>query len=425
VNTLCIMSLSRVILSSPMFFTRRAAGSSCNLLRLQSPPICQRSLSLSVPVLGPGADHKYKSQEEKDEKARSDKKKKRVLLVGLISGAVAGGLVGFYNYRKGMAESITSIANDSLTKEFLLDSPPPYFPPIRSISTPGLDQGVKITLYQYQTCPFCCKARVFLDYFGFNYDVIEVNSVMRTQVKWSKYKKVPIVVVQYGDKIIQVNDSTVIVSALYSLLVDAADTKLEQVMDCYPTIRYMDDGVEKSEIQNKYFLMFNETKVARTKEDIVDERRWRRWVDDELVHSLSPNVYRTPGESLAAFQWFNEVGRWEEVFSTWERYLVIYAGATVMWLLGKKLKKRHNLKDDVRQSLYDQCNFWLKALNKKGTPFMGGELPNLSDLAVFGVLTAVEGCEAFSDARRETKIGVWFDRMKAAVGDRAGRELLT
>jgi len=217
----------------------------------------------------------------------------------------------------------------------------------------------------------------------------------------------------------------VIVSALYSLLVDAADTKLEQVMDCYPTIRYMDDGVEKSEIQNKYFLMFNETKVARTKEDIVDERRWRRWVDDELVHSLSPNVYRTPGESLAAFQWFNEVGRWEEVFSTWERYLVIYAGATVMWLLGKKLKKRHNLKDDVRQSLYDQCNFWLKALNKKGTPFMGGELPNLSDLAVFGVLTAVEGCEAFSDARRETKIGAWFDRMKAAVGDRAGRELLT
>ena len=75
------------------------------------------------------------------------------------------------------------------------------FSTIRSISTPGLVQDIKITLFQYQTCPFCCKARVFLDYFGFNYDVIEVNSVMRTQVKWSKYKKVPIVVVQYGDKV--------------------------------------------------------------------------------------------------------------------------------------------------------------------------------------------------------------------------------
>ena len=152
---------------------------------------------------------------------------------------------------------------------------------------------------------------------------------------------------------------------MYSLLVDAADTKLDQVMDCYPTIKYIDDGVEKSEIQNKYFLMFNETKVSRTKEDIVEERRWRRWVDDELVHSLSPNVYRTPSEALAAFEWFDKVGRWEEVFSVWERYLVIYMGASVMWLLGKRLKKRHNLKDDVRQSFYDQCNHWMKALSRK------------------------------------------------------------
>ena len=27
-----------------------------------------------------------------------------------------------------------------------------------------------------------CQARVFLDYFGFSYDVIEVNSVLRQQV---------------------------------------------------------------------------------------------------------------------------------------------------------------------------------------------------------------------------------------------------
>merc|ERR1712083_803762 len=312
----------------------------------------------------------------------------------------------------------------SLTKEYLLDTPPPDFPPIRTISTPGISQDMKITLYQYQTCPFCCKARVFLDYFGFNYDVVEVNSVMRTQVKWSKYKKVPIVVVQYADKAIQVNDSSVIVSALYSLLVDAAETKLEQVMDCYPTIRFMDDGVEKSEIQNKYFLMFNETKVMRTKEDIVEERKWRKWVDDTLVHMLSPNVYRTPTEALDAFKWFNQVGNWERHFSWWERNLVIYLGALVMFLLGKRLKKRHDLKDDVRQSLYDECTKWTKAVDKKGGQFMGGAQPNLSDLAVFGVLNAIEGCEAFQDARVSTKIGVWFDRMKAVVNTRGGKELV-
>jgi len=414
-------TLSRKILLSPTCVT---SGINIPISRLPYFTSYVRSVSLSHNLLGPGADHKYRSQEEKDEKLKSENKKKKVLMMGLAVGGVAGGLLGYYNYKKKQAQSMTSIANDSLDKEYLLESPPPYFPPIRTISNPGSSKDMKITLYQYQTCPFCCKARVFLDYFGFNYDVVEVNSVMRTQVKWSKYKKVPIVVVQNGDKVIQVNDSSVIVSALYSLLVDAAETKLEQVMDCYPTIRFMDDGVEKSEIQNKYFLMFNETKVARTKEDIVEERRWRKWVDDELVHSLSPNVYRTPSEALAAFQWFDEVGRWSEVFSVWERYLVIYFGASVMWLLGKRLKKRHNLKDNVRQSLYDQCNHWMKSLSKKGTPFMGGSQPNLSDLAVFGVLTAVEGCEAFSDARRETKIGGWFDRMKEVVNSREGRHLL-
>jgi len=415
--------MSRVITStSRAIFHKTCASKPCDFLKLQFPQLCSaKKLHTSFPLLGPGADYKYQSQEDREKKAKAGKKKQNVLLAGLVAGAIAGGLYGYYGYKK--KQKVQSISNDSQVKEFLLDSPPPKFPPARIISA-GDTQGLKITLFQYQTCPFCCKARVFLDYFGFSYDVIEVNSVMRTQVKWSKYKKVPIVVAQYGDKVIQVNDSSVIISALYSLLVDSGDSSLEQVMDCYPTIRYMEEGVEKAEIQNKYFLMYNNSNVSRTKQDIVEERRWRRWVDDELVHTLSPNVYRTPGEALEAFHWFDKVGGWAELFSTWERYLVIYLGATVMWGLGKKLKKRHNLKEDVRQSFYDQCNHWLKGISKKGTPFMGGEQPNLSDLAVFGVLTAIEGCEAFSDARKETKIGTWFDNMKKVVADREGKILL-
>lgn len=76
---------------------------------------------------------------------------------------------------------------------------------------------------------------------------------------------------------------------------------------------------------------------------------------------------------------------------------------------------RHQIKDDVRQSFYEETNVWLKALRKKGTNFMGGDQPNLSDLAVYGVLTAVEGCEAFDDLRQNTKISQWFDRMTDTV----------
>jgi len=368
--------------------------------------------------------NKYKSEEQREDE-KKDAKQSKFKFIGLtvVGGAIAGGIWGYLGYSRKKKEE--AIANDDTVKQYLLAEAPPKFKPAREIPVAdGKTQNFKITLFQYQTCPFCCKARAFLDYFGLAYDVIEVNSVLRKEVKWSKYKKVPIVVVEFGDKVIQVNDSSVIVSALYSLLVDSSGTGLDQVMDCYPSIRYVDDGVEKSEVQNRYFLMFNEAKVQRSKEDIVEERKWRKWVDEELVHSLSPNVYRTPSEALAAFQWFSEVGRWEEIFSPWERYLVIYFGAAVMWLLSKRLKKRHNLKDDVRQSFYDQCNFWLKTLNKKGTTFLGGSSPNLADLAVYGALTAVEGCEAFQDARDNTKIGVWFDQMKTAVKNREGASLL-
>lgn len=38
-----------------------------------------------------------------------------------------------------------------------------------------------------------------------------------------------------------------------------------------------------------------------------EEIKWRRWADETLVHTLSPNVYRTTDEALQAFNWFSEV----------------------------------------------------------------------------------------------------------------------
>jgi len=345
-------------------------------------------------------------------------KRRKVLIGGLGGGLLVGVLLGYNATRK---KSPNQICNDGQSKDYLLDAEPPYFRPAREIRTANDRSGLKITLFQYQTCPFCCKARAFLDYYGFNYDVVEVNSVLRSQMKWSKYKKVPVVVVQCNDKVVQINDSSVIVSALFSNLVNEA-SNIEQIMDCYPMLRYYDEaGKERTEIENKYYLMYNELEIKRSKEDVKEERKWRRWTDEVLVHTLSPNVYRTPSESLAAFRWFDEVGDWPNLFQTWERWLVVYVGALAMYFIGKRLKKRHNLKDDVRQSLYDECNRWMKELSKKGTPFMGGSAPNLADLAVFGVLSAIEGCQAFQDARDATKIGSWFDLMKEAVAKRNGQ----
>ena len=51
-----------------------------------------------------------------------------------------------------------------------------------------------LMLYQYQTCPFCCKTRAFLDYYGISYEVVEVNPLFRREIKFSKYRKVPFII---------------------------------------------------------------------------------------------------------------------------------------------------------------------------------------------------------------------------------------
>ncbi|PSN47051.1 hypothetical protein C0J52_09367 [Blattella germanica] len=349
----------------------------------------------------------------------TNSRKGSTLMFGLM-GISMGALVGAgYSYRK-LSQTNAPILNKELGAAPVLSE----FPEVqitRQVVGSTDNTGLKLTLFQYPTCPFCCKVRAFLDYYGFSYNVIEVNPVLRQQIKWTDYKKVPIILAQVDDGYQQLNDSTMIISALTSFLHDK-DQGLKEVVKCYPCIEFNDDeGNAKKEILNRYFLMFQgDIPKGRTKEDILEERKWRKWADDVLVHVLSPNVYRTREEAMQAFNWFSEVGEWEKNFPAWERLLIIYVGANAMWLIGKRLKKRHNLKDDVRLSLYDACNHWTRSLKKKGTKFMGGDVPNLSDLAVYGVLSSIEGCNAFQDILKNTSIGSWFNKMKENVQNHAG-----
>ena len=56
-----------------------------------------------------------------------------------------------------------------------------------------------------------------------------------------------------------------------------------------------------------------------------------------MVHTLSPNIYRTPTEALQAFDYMSDVGN----FSTVERVLAKYIGAIVMYTIAKRLRKKY------------------------------------------------------------------------------------
>uniref|UniRef100_A0A3Q3X2V3 Prostaglandin E synthase 2 n=1 Tax=Mola mola TaxID=94237 RepID=A0A3Q3X2V3_MOLML len=272
---------------------------------------------------------------------------------------------------------------------------------------------LKLTLYQYKTCPFCSKVRAFLDYNGLPYEIVEVNPVLRQEVKWSAYRKVPILMVD-GD---QLNDSSVIISCLKTYLIN----NMPEILRCYPELKSVNDrGKEATEYSNKYWLMLNEEDTLEMYSDKgmqKEEMKWRQWADDWLVHLISPNVYRTTGEALASFDYIVREGK----FGTFEGFFAKYVGAVAMFLISKRLKSRHNLQDDVRQDLYKAVNDWVAAIGKK-RKFMGGDQPNLADLAVFGVLRVMEGLQAFDDMMENTKIKHWYRRVEKASLNHEGRK---
>ncbi|KAG9477656.1 hypothetical protein GDO78_012917 [Eleutherodactylus coqui] len=277
------------------------------------------------------------------------------------------------------------------------------------------DGALQLTLYQYKTCPFCSKVRAFLDYHQLPYEVVEVNPVLRKEIKFSDYRKVPILIANAKTSM-QLNDSSVIISAIKTFLV--CRKGLEEIVSYYPAMKVTNDkGKEVTEYQNRYWLMLTEEETLRlyqSKESQKEEMKWRQWADDWLVHLISPNVYRTPGEALASFDYIVREGNFGSVEGVFAKYI----GASAMFFIGKRLKNRHNLQDDVRQDLYKAANTWVAAVGKHRM-FLGGSQPNLADLAVYGVLRVMEGLQAFDDMMANTKIEPWYQRMTQAIQDQS------
>ncbi|KAJ6672691.1 MICROSOMAL PROSTAGLANDIN E SYNTHASE-2 [Salix viminalis] len=254
---------------------------------------------------------------------------------------------------------VSAAAAASLSQDVLAKEPP------RAELVPK-----EVVLYQYEACPFCNKVKAYLDYYDIPYKVVEVNPISKKEIKWSDYKKVPI------------------------LMVDG-----EQLVDSSAIIDKLGNKIHGKEI----------VESASDKDDDDEEIKWRRWVDSHLVHVLSPNIYRNTSEALESFDYITSNGN----FSFAEKITVKYAGAAAMYFVSKKLKKKYNITDE-RAALYEAAETWVDALN--GREFLGGSKPNLADIAVFGVLRPIRYLRSGRDMVEQTRIGDWYTRMENAVG---------
>ncbi|KAL5266660.1 hypothetical protein ACHWQZ_G003886 [Mnemiopsis leidyi] len=279
----------------------------------------------------------------------------------------------------------------------------------------------RFVLYQYSNCPFCSKVRAYLHSCGEDFQIVEVNPITKKETKAiSDYKKVPLLVADG----IQLKESSVITSVLDTHF--NTGTPISEVVEWYPAvstgIEDTNKGKEKLEYPNKYRIMGYDENLH---EKMLHEAKWRKWIDNHFVHLISPNVYRTWAEAVTAFDYFTTNGN----FSDFEKTYIRYVGAAAMYMIGKRLRKRHNLDRDVRSELYSGLNIWLRAM--KGKKFHGGDKPNLADIEMYGMCSAFHGMPSWEDAVQNTKIEKWYNRMerylkkKSAIGLTSANPTLT
>lgn len=214
------------------------------------------------------------------------------------------------------------------------------------------------------------------------------------ELKWSKYKKVPVVVID-GE---QVNDSSAIISRLAAEVESAGGSGGSG------------SKTKKSAAAAGWRALISS--AAAKKKAAQEEEKWRRWVDDHLVKVITTNIYRNAKESFQTFNYITENGNFNIVTRQAARVL----GATTMWAIAGRLKKKYGVEGDVREALYKAADTWVEAVGRDNV-FLGGEEPNLADLAVFGVVRSVVGTDTFNDVMHNSDIGNWYEQMMKQVGE--------
>lgn len=178
----------------------------------------------------------------------------KLAVIGTTLGAVAGSIYSLFNNWK---DTSTHMEHERVPPRVLAGLPDVKI--TKRFVNPLDNSGLEVLLFQFQTCPFCCKVRAYLDYMGISYSVVEVDAVLRQDIKWSEIKKVPMVLIRRSDgRYVQMTDSSAIVSLLASYLNDKR-VDIGEFASYYPMISYFDDGGKKRlDVMNKYFPMYQD-----------------------------------------------------------------------------------------------------------------------------------------------------------------------
>ncbi|RVU83985.1 hypothetical protein EOL70_14350 [Leucothrix sargassi] len=213
-----------------------------------------------------------------------------------------------------------------------------------------------LTLYQFNSCPFCWKVRALLNFAKQPYEVVEVSPMGMKELEFTDHKKVP--VLKDGDKVI-VESATI--------------------------IDYVNDNY-----------------VHAPKAESSQE--WTSWIDDTLVHYLPPLIHPN---FLTSWKNFGQIMDAEQ-YPWYKAIIVRLGGSIVMPKVSKKLKTKHEI-DDTNAEFLAAIDHWVTN-GLEGKPYFGGDQPDFVDCSVFGVLRSGEKLGVVSAAKtHNSTFAQWYD----------------
>ena len=285
-----------------------------------------------------------------------------------------------------------------------------YAPPV----LPPAGLPAHVTLYQYEVCPFCCKVKAALDFYGVPYSVVEVSPLTKRQLKGlggGQFKKVPVAILDAGSV---VADSSAIISRL-AAGAQAAGKGGKGGKGGWPLFGGRSTATTTTP--------GDASASAAAVSPAAAELAWRRWVDGRLVRVLTLNIYRSPGEAWQAFDYITQAGNFGGAAETAAARVL---GAGMMWAIAGRLAAKYGILQAPRDALASVGGEWVDgALGGGARPFAGGQGgPDLADLSAFGVWRAVKGTDTFEAAMEgNAALAAWYGRMEGVVGPSARVEV--
>ncbi len=221
-----------------------------------------------------------------------------------------------------------------------------------------------LTLYQFDSCPFCWKVKALLNYTNQPYKTVEVTPFGMPELEFTEHKKVP--VLKDGDQVI--TESAII-------------------------IEYINENYSKLVIDD-------------------DAKQWTAWVDSKLVHYLPPLIHPNIRTSFRNFALILQDGQ----FGWFKGKFIRLIGSFVMPRVATKMKLKHNI-DDVEKEYLEAIDHWVnKGLAAKA--FFGGSQPDFVDCSVFGVLRSSDQLGVISLAKsHNAEFAKWYDACYSMMND--------